>query len=101
MQAKSAKKTGTKSAGKTSTKSGKLSTADKDKLPDKTYAFPKKRKEPLEDASHVRNAMARFNQVKDVTDEERKEAFTNIKKAAKKFGVEVNEKDCKELAHKK
>jgi hypothetical protein len=45
--------------------------------------------------------MARFNQVKDVTDEERKEAFANIKKAAKKFGVEVNEKDWRELAGKK
>jgi hypothetical protein len=101
MPAKSTKKTATKSAKKTTTKPGKLSTAEKDKLPNKTYAFPAKRKEPLEDASHVRNAMARFNQVKDVTDEERKEAFANIKKAAKKFGVEVNEKDWKELADKK
>ena len=91
----------TKSAKKTSTKSGKLSTAEKDKLPDKTYAFPEKRKEPLEDATHVRNAIARFNQVKGVTDEERKEAFANIKKAAKKFGVTVNEKDWKELMDKK
>ena len=80
---------------------GKLDTAAKDKLADKDYAFPKKRKEPLSDASHVRNAMARFDQVKGVTDAERKEAFENIKKAAKKFGVEVNEKDWKELAHKK
>lgn len=86
---------------KTKTEHGKLDTADKDKLADKEYAFPKKRKEPLSDASHVRNAMARFGQVKDVTDEERKEAFENIKKAAKKFGVTVNEKDWKELAHKK
>ena len=101
MPTKSAKKTATKSAGKTSTGSGKLSTADKDKLPDKTYAFPEKRKEPLEDATHVRNALARFNQVEGVTDEERKEAFANIKKAAKKFGVEVNEKDWKELVDKK
>ena len=101
MPTKSAKKPATKSGRKTSTKSGKLSTADKDKLSDKTYAFPKKRKEPLEDATHVRNAMARFNQVKGVTDDERKEAFANIKKAAKKFGVKVNEKDWKELADKK
>lgn len=78
-----------------------MDSADKGKLTDKEYAFPKKRKEPLSDASHVRNAMARFDQVKDVTDEERKEAFENIKKAAKKFGVTVNEKDWKELAHKK
>ena len=90
-----------KSAKKKTTKSGKLSTKAKDKLPDKTYAFPEKRKEPLENASHVRNALARFNQVKGVTDAERKEAFENIKKAAKKFGVEVNEKDWKEITDKK
>lgn len=91
----------TKSAKKTTTKSGKLNTADKDKLSDKTYAFPEQRKEPLEDATHVRNAIARFNQVKGVTDDERKKAFSNIKKAAKKFGVTVNEKDWKDLADKK
>ncbi|MDQ6763572.1 MAG: hypothetical protein M3015_13210 [Bacteroidota bacterium] len=78
-----------------------LQAADKKKLNNKEFAFPKQRKEPLEDASHVRNAMARFDQVKDVTDEERKEAFENIKKAAKKFDVTVKEKDWKELAHKK
>ena len=90
-----------KTTKKTKTEHGKLDIAGKDKLADKEFAFPKKRKEPLSDASHVRNAMARFDQVKDVTDEERKEAFENIKKAARKFGVTVNEKDWKELAHKK
>lgn len=90
-----------KSAKKTTTKSGKLSKAAKDELPDKTFAFAEKRKEPLENATHVRNALARFNQVKGVSDEERKEAFEKIKKAAKKFGVEVKEKDWKELADKK
>ena len=90
-----------KTTKKPKTEHGKLDTADKNKLDDKEYAFPKKRKEPLSDASHVRNAMARFDQVKDVTDEERKKAFENIKKAAKKFGVTVHEKNWKELAHKK
>ncbi|MEO8109148.1 MAG: DUF6582 domain-containing protein [Ginsengibacter sp.] len=91
----------TKILNKSKTPHGKLDAADKKKLNDRQFAFPKQRKEPLEDASHVRNAMARFDQVKDVTDAERKEAFENIKKAAKKFGVTVNEKDWKELAHKK
>ena len=91
----------TKTPKKSKTPHDKLDTADKKKLDDKKFAFPKQRKEPLEDASHVRNAMARFNQVKDVTDAERKEAFENIKKAAKKLDVTVNEKDWKELAHKK
>ncbi len=90
-----------KTTKKTKADNGKLDTASKDKLADKEYAFPKKRKEPLSNTSHVRDAMARFDQVKDVTDEERKGAFQNIKNAAKKFGVEVNEKDWKELAHKK
>ena len=91
----------TKTTKKTQTGNGKLNTAVKDKLADTQYAFTKKRKEPLSNASHVRNALARFDQVKDVTDDERKEAFENIKKAAKKFGVKVNEKDWKELAPKK
>lgn len=91
----------TKTSKTSKTPHGKLDAADRKKIDDKNYAFPKQRKEPLEDASHVRNAMARFDQVKDVTDAERKEAFENIKKAAKKFGVEVHEKDWKELAHKK
>ena len=32
-------------------------------LPDSVFAFPKERKEPLTDATHVRNAIARFDQV--------------------------------------
>ena len=60
----------TKTTKKNNTPHGKLDAADKNKMADSTYAFPKKRKEPLEDASHVRNAMARFDQVKGVTDEE-------------------------------
>ena len=61
------------------------------------FAFPKQRKEPLEDAQHVRNAIARFDQVKDVTDAERDEAWKRIKAAAKKFDVDVNEKSWHEL----
>ena len=40
-------------------------------LPDSVFAFPDKGKEPLTDASHVRNAIARFDQVGDATDAER------------------------------
>ena len=39
-------------------------------LPDSVFAFPKERKEPLTDATHVRNAIARFDQVIDVSDED-------------------------------
>lgn len=66
-------------------------------LPDSVFAFPKARKEPLTDASHVRNALARFDQVKDVTDQERDEAFANIKAAAAHYGVEVTERSWREL----
>ena len=73
-------------------------TADKrNKLDDGAFAFPKERKEPLENASHVRNAIARFNQVKDVSDDERDAAWKRIKTAAKKHGVEVNEKSWREI----
>ena len=61
------------------------------------FAFPKQRKEPLNNASHVRNAVARFNQVEGVSDSERDEAWSRIKKAAKKHDVELSEKSWREL----
>jgi hypothetical protein len=76
---------------------GELSTRDRGKLPDSVYAFPDKRKEPLTDADHVRNAIARFDQVEDVTDKERDLAFANIQKAADHYGVEMTESDWHEL----
>ena len=66
-------------------------------LPDSVFAFPKERKEPLADASHVRNAIARFDQTIGVSDEDRELAFANIKKAAEHYGVEMTEKNWKEL----
>jgi uncharacterized protein DUF6582 len=72
---------------------GKLSTADKNALPISAFAFPHTRKEPMIDASHVRNAMSRFDQVKDVTDSERDLAFSNIQKAAKYFDIDIKETD--------
>ena len=78
-------------------KHGELAAADRNKLPDSAYAFPDKRKEPMTDASHVRNAIARFDQVEDVTDNEREQAFANIKKAADHFGVEMTASNWREL----
>ena len=75
----------------------KLDEENRKEIPGANYAFPKQRKEPLNDASHVRNAVARFNQVQDVTDAERDEAWKRIKAAAKKFNVELNETDWHEL----
>ncbi len=66
-------------------------------LPDSVYAFPKQRKEPLTDAQHVRNAVARFDQVIDVSDADRALAFANIEKAAKYYGVNLKETSWHEL----
>ena len=66
-------------------------------LPDSVYAFPKQRKEPMTDARHVRNAIARFDQVTDVSDDDRELAFANIKKAAEHYGVEMTETDWRQL----
>jgi len=78
----------------------KLSEEQKDDLPKSAFAFPKERKEPLNNASHVWNAIARFDQVEGVSDSERDEAWKRIKKAADKFGVEVHEKSWHELGKK-
>ena len=75
----------------------KLDEEERDELGSGKFAFPKQRKEPLEDASHVRNAIARFDQVKDVTDAERDDAWDRIKAAAKKFDVDISEKSWREL----
>ena len=83
-----------------SKKSHTLSTDDRKKMSDTTYAFPKERKEPLNNASHVRNAIARFDQVKGVSAAEKKAAFTKIKSAAKKFGVEMSSGSASELGKK-
>lgn len=78
----------------------KLSSDDRDNLKEGSFAFPKERKEPLENASHVRNAIARFNQVKDVSDAERDAAWKRIKAAAKKHGVDVTETSWREIGKK-
>jgi hypothetical protein len=74
-----------------------LSQKERDELPRKEFAFPKQRKEPIEDAAHVRGAIARFNQVKGVSDDERDEAWKRIKKAAKEYDVDVQEDSWREL----
>jgi hypothetical protein len=66
-------------------------------LPDSVYAFPKQRKEPLTDAQHVRNAVARFDQVTGVSDADRALAFANIEKAANHYGVNLAETSWRDL----
>ena len=79
----------------------RLDEQDREELDGGKFAFAKQRKEPIEDAAHVRNAIARFDQVKDVTDAERDAAWKRITAAAKKFGVEVHEKSWRELGKPK
>jgi len=88
-------KTHVKTTWKPHTKHGEL--IKRSDLPDSVYAFPGKRKEPLTDADHVRNALARFDQVEDVTDSERDLAFANILAAAKHYKIDVEETDWHQL----
>jgi hypothetical protein len=74
-----------------------LSTHDENQLPENVFAFPRERKEPLTDASHVRNAVARFDQVEGVSDHERDEAWERIRSAARRYDVEVSAGDWHEL----
>jgi len=77
-----------------------LSEKQRDNLDEDQFAFPDKRKEPINNASHVRNAIARLDQVEGVSDDDRDAAWKRIKKAADKYGVEVNEKSWRELGKK-
>jgi hypothetical protein len=76
-------------------KHGRLTTQSD--LPDSVFAFPEQRKEPLTDAEHVRNAVARFDQVTGVSDEDRALAFANIEAAAKYYGVKLSETSWHDL----
>jgi hypothetical protein len=87
-----------KTTWKPHTKHGELT--QRSDLPESVFAFPRQRKEPLTDASHVKNALARFDQVEDVSDEDRDLAFANIKKAAAHYGVQVEEDDWHQLGRK-
>ena len=81
-----------------STEYGKVD--NRAELPESVFAFPRQRKEPLTDASHVRNALARFDQVEGVSDAERDLAFANIKKAAQYYGVDIRENSWRELGRR-
>jgi hypothetical protein len=81
-------------------KHGRLDAARVNALPDSAFAFPRSRKEPITDASHVRSALARFNQVSDVSDAERDLAFANIQKAAQHYNIELRETHWRQLGQK-
>lgn len=76
-------------------KHGRLTTQSD--LPDSVFAFPKQRKEPMTDATHVRDAIARMDQVKDVSDADRDLAFANITKAAQYYGIKLSESSWQDV----
>jgi hypothetical protein len=81
--------------------SGQLDAAQLNDLPSSAFAFPGLRKEPLVSASHVRNALARFDQVEAASDADRALAFANIRDAASFFGVRVSEDSWQDLMHRR
>lgn len=74
-----------------------LDAARRESLGKREFAFSTQRKEPLEDARHVRNAIARFDQVKDVTDGERDAAWKRILAAAKRYDAGVSQTSWRDL----
>lgn len=87
----------TKATWRPHTVHGQLDTEERNDLPRSVFAFPKQRKEPLTDANHVRNALARFDQVEEASDADRAQAFANIKAAAKHYDVEVSAEKWQDL----
>jgi hypothetical protein len=75
----------------------KIDPSGREHLADEDFAFPKERKEPIHDAAHVRNAIARFTHVEGVTDSERDEAWKRIVAAARKHNVELHETNWRQL----
>jgi uncharacterized protein DUF6582 len=74
-----------------------LSTRQRNRMSTEKFAFPKERKEPLNDARHVRNAVARFDQVEGVSDKERDAAWRRIRSAARKYGVHIEARGWRQL----
>src|SRR5207247_11397285 len=66
-----------------------LSTRQQNRMSTSTFAFTKQRKEPLNDARHVRNAITRFNQLERVTDKGLEAAWRRIRAPAGNYVVKV------------
>jgi hypothetical protein len=74
-----------------------ISTREENRMPEADFAFPEQRKEPIHDAAHVRNAIARFDQVEYVSDAERDAAWKRIVRAAKKYDIEIEAESWRDL----
>ena len=68
----------------------RLESAARAKLPDSAFAYVDSRgnrRLPINDAAHVRNALARFNQVVFEDEKARERGRTRLLRAAKKYGI--------------
>ncbi|MBA2720308.1 MAG: hypothetical protein H0U52_13875 [Chloroflexi bacterium] len=73
-----------------------LDTDDRDRLRDSSFAWIDKQGErhlPINDASHVRSAIARFNQTDFDESGAKSAAAKKIMTAARKHGIEVDDSD--------
>src|SRR3954453_4672821 len=67
-----------------------LNARERAQLPDSAFAYidgEGRRRLPIHDAAHVRNALARFGQVTFEDDDARERARARLLRAAKKFGI--------------
>jgi hypothetical protein len=67
---------------------GKLDPRERRALPDSAFAFPHQRELPLVDAELTLDAITELRRMTGVSEEERRIAATNIRAAARYFGVE-------------
>src|SRR2546426_8087338 len=68
----------------------RLKTSKRSRLPDRAFAYIDsrgRRRLPVHDKAHVRNALARFNQVAFEDDAARERARKRLLSAAKKYGI--------------
>ena len=75
---------------------GELDTTDREKLDKRTFAYVDSKGEghlPLNDESHVRNAMARWNQTNFESASAKEDARLKIVAAAKRHGIEISPDD--------
>jgi hypothetical protein len=71
-----------------------LDTQDRDRLRSTQFAYVDKKGEehlPINDASHVRNAIARFNQTEFESKAAKERARKKVLSAAKRYGIDVDE----------
>jgi hypothetical protein len=73
-----------------------LNTKQRDKLRSRQFAYVDSKGEghlPLNDAAHVRNAMARFNQTEFESAAAKERARRKIRAAAKRYAIEMDTGD--------